>query len=41
MKITRQIDLVLHFLAYEWCNLTNFSIKIAIESIIQVGIPDR
>ena len=24
LKITRQIDLVLHYLAYECCNLTNF-----------------
>ena len=25
LKITRQIDLVLHYFAYECCNLTNFS----------------
>ena len=25
VKITRQIDLVLHYLAYEWYNLRNFS----------------
>ena len=24
-KKSRQIDLVLYYLAYEWCNLTNFS----------------
>ena len=27
-KITRQIEVVLHFLAYECCNLTNFSSEI-------------
>ena len=24
LKITCQIDLVWHYLAYKWCNLTNF-----------------
>ena len=30
LKIIRQIDLVLYYLAYECCNLTNFSCEIAI-----------
>ena len=30
VKITRQIDFVLYYLAYEWCNLTNFLSEIAI-----------
>ena len=30
VKITRQIDVVLYFFAYDWCNLTNFSSEIAI-----------
>ena len=31
MKMTRQIDLVLHYLANECCNLTNFSMKLQFE----------
>ena len=30
LKITRQIDLVLRYLANEWCNLANFSSEITI-----------
>ena len=30
LKITRQIDLILHNLAYDCCNLTNFSSEIVI-----------
>ena len=32
MKMTRQIDLVLHYLANECCNLTNFSMKLQFEN---------
>ena len=33
LKITRQIDLVLYYFAYEWCNLTNFSCEFVIDDL--------
>ena len=38
LKITRQIDLVLLYYTYKWCNLTNFSSESNLKIIRQIDL---